>query len=459
MRNLYLRFFLTVWLSMVAVLACTVLTTGWLANQRRDAEMEKQDDLQRQAQERLNREDVAGLRDWLQQQMPLLAPDRLYIVDEQGRDLISNRPVPPYILARVGRRPLPDGNAQRADADNADNRRDERLLSKLSSPNGESYFLSLSATRPRFGVFGAVETPYIWGVIALLVSATVCFLLARYLSAPIQLLRNATHSIAEGNLGIQVSKLLAGRKDELGALAVDFDAMAVRLRSLLESRQQLLRDISHELRSPLARLQIALGIARRPGADLAQGFERIESEAQRLDDLIGEILSLCRLDDPARTMHIERVDMDELLEPMVEDARIEGEARQVRIDLNVQAGLALDGDRELLHRALENILRNAVRFSPAGGIISVEANGGAGLVTIAIRDRGPGVPAEHLQRIFEPFHRVAEARDRDSGGHGIGLAITSRVVQLHGGQVNATNADGGGLQVTVQLPATQKTSG
>ena len=157
---------------------------------------------------------------------------------------------------------------------------------------------------------------------------------------------------------------MAGRKDELGALAVDFDAMAVRLRSLLESHQQLLRDVSHELRSPLARLQIALGIARRPGADLSQGFDRIESEAQRLDDLIGEILSLCRLDDPARTMQIEHVEVDELLEPMVEDARIEGEPRQVRIDLQVQPGVALDGDRELLHRALENILRNAVRFSP-----------------------------------------------------------------------------------------------
>jgi len=449
MRNLYLRFFLTVWLSMLTVLACTVWTTGWLSNQRRDAEIERQDNLQRQAQEQLTQEGVNGLREWAQSQVPLLQPDRLYIVDEQGHELVNNTPVPPFILARLGRRPLPND----AMGGGGDNRRDERLLSKLVSSSGGSYFLTLSAARrPPYGVFGTVETPYIWGVLALLVSGVVCFLLARYLSAPIQLLRNATHSIAEGNLSVQVSQLMANRKDELGALAVDFDAMAVRLRSLLDSHQQLLRDVSHELRSPLARLQIALGIARRPGADLTQGFDRIEQEAQRLDELIGEILSLCRLDDPARTIHIEKVELDELLEPMVEDARIEGEEQQVRIDLQVQPGLAVDGDRELLHRALENILRNAVRFSPSGGIVTVEASGNAGMTSIVIRDRGPGVPAEELERIFEPFHRVSQARDRDSGGYGIGLAITSRVVKLHDGRVSAANADGGGLRVTVELP-------
>jgi len=251
---------------------------------------------------------------------------------------------------------------------------------------------------------------------------------------------------------VQVSKLLGQRRDELGALAVDFDAMAVRLRTLLDSQQQLLRDVSHELRSPLARLQIALGIARRPGADLLQGFDRIEQEAQRLDELIGEILSLCRLDDPARPMQIERVELDELLEPMVEDARIEGEPRQVRIDLQVESALSLEGDRELLHRALENILRNAVRFSPDAAIVTVTATRDSEAVRIVIRDRGPGVPADQLERIFEPFHRVGEARDRDSGGYGIGLAITSRVVKLHDGRVSAANADGGGLQVTVRLP-------
>ena len=446
MRNLYLRFFLTVWLAMVTVLVCTVLTTGWLASQRRDAEIEKQDDLQRQAQEQLLQEGVNGLREWLQHEIVLVPPDRLYIVDEQGHDLID-RPVPPFIQARLGRRPLPGSVGATGGG-----RRDERLLSKLVSPTGESYFLTISSARQPSGVFGNVETPYIWGVMALLVSAIVCVLLARYLSAPIQLLRSATHSIAAGNLTVQVSKLLGQRRDELGALAVDFDAMAVRLRTLLDSQQQLLRDVSHELRSPLARLQIALGIARRPGADLLQGFDRIEQEAQRLDELIGEILSLCRLDDPARPMQIERVELYELLEPMVEDARIEGEPRQVRIDLQVESALSLEGDRELLHRALENILRNAVRFSPDAAIVTVTATRDSEAVRIVIRDRGPGVPADQLERIFEPFHRVGEARDRDSGGYGIGLAITSRVVKLHDGRVSAANADGGGLQVTVRLP-------
>jgi two-component system sensor histidine kinase CpxA len=451
MRNLYFRFFVTVWLSMVAVMLVTVVTTGWLVMQRRDAELVRQDDLQRQAQDRLTSEGIDGLRGWLRQQIPLLAPDRIYISDEQGHDLIDNRPLPPFILARMGRQPLPDVSFTEAAAA----RRDDRLLSKLNAPGGASYFLSLSAARPPFGIFGTAETPYIWGVLALLVSATVCFLLARYLSAPIQLLRNATHSIAAGDLSVQVAPLMAKRRDELATLAVDFDAMAVRLRALLDSHQQLLRDVSHELRSPLARLQIALGIARRPNADVEQGFDRIEQEAQRLDELIGEILSLCRLDDPAHTMHSERVEVDELLEPMIEDARIEAEARQVQIELRAQPNLALDGDRELLHRALENVLRNAVRFSPEGGKIEVAASRAQGRLHIDIRDHGPGVPTDHLDRIFEPFHRVGEARDRESGGYGVGLAITSRVVKLHNGRVKAANAEGGGLRVQVELPLAQ----
>ena len=154
--------------------------------------------------------------------------------------------------------------------------------------------------RGPFGVFGSKETPIITALATLLVSAIVCFLLARYLSDPIRHLRAATRSIADGNLSVRVSSLMGQRRDELALLAFDFDVMAERLRSLLESQRQLLRDVSHELRSPLARLQIALGLARRPHANLEQEFDRIEQETQRLDELIGEILSLSRLDDPAR---------------------------------------------------------------------------------------------------------------------------------------------------------------
>jgi two-component system sensor histidine kinase CpxA len=231
--------------------------------------------------------------------------------------------------------------------------------------------------------------------------------------------------------------------------------MAERLRALLASHRELLRDVSHELRSPLARLQIALGLARRPNADLEQEFDRIELETARLDELIGEILSLSRLDDPARTLVAEPVNLEELLETLVENARIEADLRSIQLQLNALPGLSVEGDRELLFRAVENVLRNAVRFSPNGTLVEVTAERAADQAVIRIRDHGPGVPQEALARIFEPFFCVAQARDRESGGYGIGLAITARVAALHGGSVRAANAAPSGLALEITLPLSQ----
>lgn len=446
MRNLYLRFFVSFWSAMLLVLAVTVAITIWMAIQRREGELDRQDLLAREASSVLASDGVPGLRDWLLVQLPQLRPDRIYVLDAHGQDLLG-RPVPAYLQARVGRGPFPD--QPRED-------REARLLSQLISPNDETFALSLSTQRiGPWGIFGGPETPLIAGIVTLLVSAVVCYLLSRFLSAPIQQLRSATHSIAAGNLGVQVASSVGKRRDELAMLAIDFDAMAARLRTLIESQQQLLRDVSHELRSPLARLQMALGLARRPHANLDNELDRIEQEAQRLDELIGEILSLCRLDEPGRVLQQEPVALEELLEILCENARFEADPRDVRVHLQLEPGLTVSGDRELLYRAIENVLRNAVRFSPDGGLVSVHAVRAArGGAEIRIRDQGPGVPAALLERIFEPFYRVAAARDRDSGGYGIGLAITARVVKLHGGTVHAANADGtGGLIVTLQMPA------
>lgn len=445
MRNLYLRFFVSFWSAMVVVLAVTVTIAVWLAIERREGELDRQDQLARQASSVLASEGVPGLRDWLLMQLPQLRPDRLYVLDSHGQDLLG-RPVPVYLQARVGRGPYPDLLPQDREA---------RLLSQLISPNDETFALSLSTQRiGPLGILGGRETPLITAAVTLLVSAVVCYLLARFLSAPIQQLRNATHSIAAGNLGVHVASSVGRRRDELALLAIDFDAMAARLRTLIEQQQQLLRDVSHELRSPLARLQMALGLARRPQADLGKELDRIEHEAQRLDELIGEILSLCRLDDPARVLQHEEVALEEVLDTLCENARFEADAHQVRVDLQLDPGLAVSGDRELLYRAIENVLRNAVRFSPQGGLVTVHATRADGDIEISIRDQGPGVPEALLGRIFEPFYRVAAARDRDSGGHGIGLAITARVMKLHGGSARAANADGaGGLIVTLRLPA------
>jgi two-component system sensor histidine kinase CpxA len=452
MRSLYVRFFLSFWTAMVLVLCVSVGGTLWFAGERWDRERDRQEEYARQASAVLAQQGEPGLRDWLVLKVQELSPDRMFLLDSHGVDLLG-RNVPDFLQAALGRRPYPAHPPAAVPP-----RDDYRLLSQLVNPlTGETYALSLLHARSgrvmMFGIFATPETPLVFVIATLLVSTAICYLLARQLSAPIQHLRDATRSIADGKLGVQVASLMGHRRDELAMLAVDFDAMAARLSALLNAQQQLLRDVSHELRSPLARMQIALGLARRPQANLQQELDRIEQEAQRLDELIGEILSLSRLEDPVRPMESAPVAIDELLEELLDDARIEAAPRQVTLRLELDTALGLNGDHELLHRALENVVRNAVRFSPDGAEVLLEARRQAEGLLLAVSDAGPGVPPEHLQRIFEPFYRVASARDRDSGGHGIGLAIASRVIRLHGGTIRALNRSPSGLRVEILLPA------
>jgi two-component system, OmpR family, sensor kinase len=446
MRNLYLRIFIAFWIAMVLALIFTGMATLWLADQRAVHEQSRQDQLAREASSVLAEHGVPGLRDWLAEESARVLPDRLFVLDRHGNDLLG-RHVPEFLRARFGRGSVP-GHVPELPPDT----RDVRWLSQLVSPSDETYALSLlRLRRGPLGAFNPTQTPIVTAIATLLVSTIVCFLLARYLSDPIRHLRAATRSIAAGNLGVRVSSLMKGRRDELGMLALDFDVMAERLRALLASHRELLRDVSHELRSPLARLQIALGLARRPNANLEQEFDRIERETARLDELIGEILSLSRLDDPARALVMEPVNLEELIETQVDNARVEAEPRSIQVLIRAMAPLSIPGDRELLYRAVENVLRNAVRFSPVGGLVEVAVERALEQALIRVRDHGPGVPEELLARIFEPFFCVASARDRESGGYGIGLAITARVAALHGGSVRAKNADGGGLIVEIAL--------
>src|SRR5579863_1478078 len=301
MRNLYLRIFVSFWTAMVLVLTFTVMTTFWLADQRGQHDQSHQDQLAREASSVLAASGIPGLRDWLTRESARVAPDRLFVLDRQGADLLGRR-VPDFLRARFGRASLA-GRLPEPPSDS----RDVRWLSQLITSSDETYALSLLRTRRGpFGVLSSTDTPIVAAIITLLVSTIVCFLLARYLSDPVRHLRAATRSIADGDLGVRVSSLMGARRDELALLALDFDVMAERLRVLLESQRELLRDVSHELRSPLARLQIALGLARRPNADLEQEFDRIERETGRLDELIGEILSLSRLDDPSHELIAEQ---------------------------------------------------------------------------------------------------------------------------------------------------------
>jgi two-component system sensor histidine kinase CpxA len=235
--------------------------------------------------------------------------------------------------------------------------------------------------------------------------------------------------------------------------------MAERIEALMESQKRLVRDVSHELRSPLARFNVALGLARQHCSSAADSyFNRIERDAERLNELIGELLTLSLLESGTEQLLREPLALDALVAKVAQDAEFEAENRGKSVALIACEALAVEGNSELLRRALENVVRNAVRYTREGMTVEITLHSEQGEeamhAVITVRDHGPGVPEATLAKLFLPFYRVAEARDRQSGGTGIGLAITDRAVRLHGGTVNARNAPDGGLLIEIRLPVT-----
>jgi len=292
-----------------------------------------------------------------------------------------------------------------------------------------------------------------------LVSAMVAVLiigpaLAWYLSRPLRHLRWALRRAAEGRFDTRVQPLMEGRRDEIADLAQEFDRMASQLQQITESRQVLLHDISHELRSPLSRLQAAIGLLRQDPSKTGSMVDRIQRESERLDVLIEELLTLHRLEAPTGLAR-ERVDVIELLQAIAEDADFEARpqlGRQVRIDAPGQFVAQVNG--ELLYRAFENVIRNAVKYTAPGTVVEIHARVDAenGQLVTTVQDRGLGVPASMLQKIFEPFTRVEGGES--VRGVGLGLAIARRAMALHGGNIEASLRHGGGLVMTLRLPAT-----
>lgn len=282
------------------------------------------------------------------------------------------------------------------------------------------------------------------------VSLVFAALLAWYFARPIRTLRRAFEDAAVGKLETRVGAAMGTRRDELTALGGDFDRMAERLQKLIDGQRRLLHDVSHELRSPLARLQAAADLMRQQPDRADEFVARIERDIARMDHLVGELLTLARLDATIDDAAREPVDLAELVEEIADDACLEAETRNCRIDLSLAAEVCVTANQDLLRRALENVLRNALRHSPSGGSVAISLQAGAGQARIIIADMGDGVPAADLETIFEPFFRAANATP--FAGYGLGLAISRRVVQLHGGTIRAENQSAGGLAVTISLP-------
>ena len=293
--------------------------------------------------------------------------------------------------------------------------------------------------------------------LAVLVSGIVCYLLGRYLTSDVRRLRAATQQLAAGDLSARADAPRGRRRDEIAQLVRDFNTMAGRLQDLVNAQSRLLNDISHELRSPLARLSVALGLAwQRTGPEAHSVLERIEMEATRLNELIGRLLTLARLEGGEDAVQRTPIALDELVLEIAKDAEFEAQSRQCRVRCAIEDETNILGSPSLLHSAVENVVRNAMRHTPEGTEVEIqltrESSVGKDDAVIRVSDHGPGVPQESLDKLFRPFYRLDNARGRQTGGVGLGLAITERAVRLHGGTVRACNRPEGGLVVEIRLP-------
>jgi two-component system, OmpR family, sensor kinase len=268
------------------------------------------------------------------------------------------------------------------------------------------------------------------------------------ITRPLSRLRGAVHDLGQTSYQQNSLAQLAARRDEFGVLATDFNKMGARLQSLIGSQRQLLRDVSHELRSPLARLRIALALAERAEPEQRQAlWPRLTRECDRLEDLISEILALARVD--AEQALVEPIDVNALLGSVRKDAQLSAPEQEIRLE--AAPGLTLQGWPTLVERAVDNLVRNALRFNPSGKPIEISARLEQQRVLITVRDHGPGVAPEYLAQLGEPFFR---APGQDSAGHGLGLAIARRAAERHGGSLILSNHAQGGFVARLELPIT-----
>jgi signal transduction histidine kinase len=299
--------------------------------------------------------------------------------------------------------------------------------------------------------------PFVPIAAAILASLLFAVLLAWYFSRPIRALRAAFEAAAGGDLAPRFVNASGKRGTELNDLGRDFDRMTARLRSLIDGQTRLLHDVSHELRSPLARLQAAIGLAHQQPDKMASSMARIERESVRMDKLVGELLTLSRLEAGALGAGQEEISMADLLEQIVDDAGFEASSQHRSVACDGEADVVVIGQADLLARAIENVVRNAIKHSPEGGTVQLQLRPRAHARQLCIRvlDNGPGVAADELASIFQPFFRSANTRN-DTDGHGLGLAIAQHVVHAHGGEITASNRPEGGLCVEIVLPTTRQ---
>jgi two-component system sensor histidine kinase CpxA len=351
------------------------------------------------------------------------------LTDENGRDLLTNEDRSD--LVRRARRPSLYQLYRTGDATVA-----------RAADDGRYWFFFI-VPRVRVGSWFLLPEH----IFVLAAGVLLCYWLAMYLTSPVRKLEKAVERFGRGDLSARVG---SNRRDELGDLARTFDRMAGRTETLLTAERRLLLDISHELRSPLARLGVAVELAR-SGDDLNSALNRIQKESDRLNALVGQLLQVTRAEGDPSSLGGAPLRLDELVQQLVDDSSIEAAARGCKLKYEKREPVTVAGDPELLRRAVENVIRNAIRHAPRETAVEVSLARNNGKAVVGVRDRGSGVPEEALSQLFDAFYRVEGDRDRASGGIGLGLSIARRAIELHRGSIRARNAQPG-LEVEMELP-------
>ena len=455
MKGIVWKIFIPVLLAMASLVLLSLLLLANFGARINQNAQQNIPQLYEQAKDVLLENGKPGLQKWLSDNKTVESL-RIYIVDRNDNDLLD-RPLPkPHEILRGMNRDFRNGSPERI------GRRLEGITRDRSGPRAERRtgrypILRSGSERYRFllakpagGILGVLKSqktflPILLGM--LLLSALVSALIARKISQPILKLRKGVQKISSGDLQAKISSDLSHRSDEIGDLASDFDVMTEKLGSLLGAQQKLLRDVSHELRSPLARLQVALGLAeKRIGTDVSPELQRIETEANTLNEMIGKILSLVRLNNLSidnSSLQFEKTDLVSLIKPLIENANYEGQEKDVEVNFSVPSSLELQAAPNLLSSAIENILRNAIKYSAEKTqvICNLEQSGNSVFLTIS--NTGVTVSENELEKIFEPFYRVSKTREHQQGSGGIGLAIAKQAIELHGGSIKALNHENG----------------
>jgi two-component system sensor histidine kinase CpxA len=453
MQHFFWKIFISFWFSLTLFVGATLVTASIFVERMRnqDAAESVRNRLHHYTDEAriiAERDGVEGLKTWLfvldqKEVIPFL------LINSKGEDLL-NRQVPIHlsqIILHLRKFPLTgkDSAFPGPPIIRVSNLEEYNLI-----PDFKSITLGRILSRPRIMVFPLLT--------AALISSVVSFFLAGYFTRPLRKLSNATYKFSSGDLDFRIAPAMGNRKDEIAQLAQEFDHMAERLQGLICSQKQLLSDVSHELRSPLARLQIAVGLAHQKNQDihLTVEIDRIEREAEHLNQLIGYLLSFSRLEGKTQFLTNDVINLNSLIKEIAERSNFEAHAneREVKCVCSLKE-ISVKANEAMLSSALENIVRNAIKYTSVNTTVSIileQLDEEPELVNITIQDYGPGVPENMLEKIFEPFVRVEEDRDRKTGSYGLGLAIAQRAINLHGGTISAENARDGGLMVTIRLP-------